>query len=232
MKTIGEYTAEYKVYIVESPRDIEILHDIGEAEIIKGVLKQFGIKSKSFLAVNKSAFRMSMDLIAKDIKDIESEASKKIIFPYIHISCHGTKDGLQLTMDSLSWYDVAENINIINQKIGYLQEGKSKFSRLAVSLSACEGIWAREILNQGFPDSYAALLGCNRKPTWAETTAAFTSFYFTLIFRERNALEAVVNMNASIGEKDLFTMETGTGLRNHLAEKKMVPIVDAINGNS
>lgn len=208
-----------KVYVIESPNANELLHKIGESDPMVRILNLFQIDCESYLVINRMTFQMCMEQISEDIIRCDKILGKELT-AYIHLSCHGSKDGISLTSDKLSWFDIAEELEKVNGKIGLFGKGDLKYGRLTFCMSACEGLFAKNITQYKFHSSFAVLVGPTEKPTWQQTLTAYSSFYYSMIFNNMKATASIKNMNASIGKENYFEVFRSDNFDKRLDEYK------------
>lgn len=158
--------SNFFVYIVESPSAPDLYHRRSEGQLLLEALRLNGIPSASRCVISIVAFEAALKVGLTE----ELENNKDRI-PIIHFSCHGSSDGLHLSNgEFISW----EALSTILEPINSAMSGK-----LVVAMSCCEGYSGVRMamkLDES-PHPYFCLIGTPDKPTWADTSVAFTAFY-------------------------------------------------------
>jgi hypothetical protein len=117
--------------------------------------------------------------------------------PLLHISAHGSSEGIQLSDGYvMPWSELKEHLRPVNQALG---------GSLVVCMSSCEGYsgirMAMDLDDQELP--FFALVGCGDKPTWAETAVAYATLYHQLS-RGEHVTQAVNAMCVASGNENFF----------------------------
>jgi hypothetical protein len=94
--------------------------------------------------------------------------------PVIHISAHGSQEGVQFTTgESITWDELRLWLKPINKALNGM---------LLLCMSSCHGYsgirMAMDLHDEA--DPFLALIGNGRTPTWPETAVAFTTLYHLL----------------------------------------------------
>jgi len=113
--------------------------------------------------------------------------------PILHISAHGSKEGIQLSSgDVIPWALLRELVLPINQGLGGV---------LLLCMSACDGYHACQMamVKEDLPHPYYAMVGHYGTPTWSDTAVAYASFYH-LLSKGHTVPVAVAAMNQASGE--------------------------------
>lgn len=143
------------------------------------------------LAINKRAFEAALQV---GLTEAMAEASNLI--PMLHISAHGFNDGIQLSSgEIIQWLELRELLIPINKALN---------GNLIVCMSTCEGYAGSQMAMVDSDDHpFFALIGNGSKPTWPETTVAFSTFYH-LIANVRYVSDAVEAMCVSSGNNNFY----------------------------
>ena len=177
------------VNIVESPKDSEIYNNTSEAILLKKAIELNNIPCVSRVAINKSNF-------FKGIYEGFIEGLKKYNYiPILHISCHGSANGIQLSCgDVICWDEIRDHLSVVNKHLN---------NSLLLCLSTCEGFSACKMAMQKETNQhpFLALIGNNKSPTWSEAAIAYATFYHLII--NGNRIEYATNaMRIASGNKD------------------------------
>jgi hypothetical protein len=177
------------VNIIESPKDSEIYNNTSEATLLKKAIELNNIPCISRVAINKSNF-------FKGICEGFIEGLKKYKYiPILHISCHGSANGIQLSCgDEIYWDEIRDRLMLLNK---YLD------GSLLLCLSTCEGFNACKMAMREKTSQYPflALVGNIKSPTWPEAAIAYATFYY-LIINKHTIEDAISAMCAASGNKD------------------------------
>jgi hypothetical protein len=177
------------VNIIESPKDEEVYNNISEATLLKKVLELNGIKCVSRVAINRNYFfKGAIDGFIEGLK-------KYNYIPILHISCHGSDSGLQLSCeDEISWLEVNKNLCLLNELLN---------GSLLLCMSSCKGFSACQMAmpKKNNQNPFFALIGNTNSPTWAETAIAYATFYH-LIIKGHTINNAVEIMRKSSDNND------------------------------
>lgn len=113
--------------------------------------------------------------------------------PILHISAHGSREGIQLSSGAvINWDLLRELVLPINQGLGGV---------LLLCMSACDGYNACQMamVKDDLPHPYFAMVGHCGTPTWSDTAVAYASFYH-LLSKGHRVPTAVAAMNQASGE--------------------------------
>ena len=203
MPTPPEQTLKFFVYVMESPSATDIYDGRSEGGCLGQVLKLNNIRCVTRTAVNKPAFVSA--LYTGLAEAINAETGKQ---PILHISAHGSTDGIQLTDGSIvSWDELRELLKPVNKALN---------GRLVVCMSSCKGYMgtrmAMEQLQQEYP--FFALVGSGDSPTWSETAVGFSTFYHQMV-RGSHVSAAVAVMRAASGHAHFFVEWAEIARRNY-----------------
>jgi hypothetical protein len=114
-------------------------------------------------------------------------------FPILHLSAHGSTDGIQLSSGAvIAWPTLRDLLVPINESLG---------GALLLCMSACEGYSACKMAMQDGDarHPYFAMIGNYGKPTWSDTAVAYLAFYH-LLAKGRSVRDAVAAMSAASGD--------------------------------
>lgn len=166
---------------------MDLYHRRSEGEIIRQAVELNGIACVVKTAISITAFEACLKIGL-------SEAMSQLpnFIPLLHISAHGSAEGIQLSDGHIiHWRDLREHLRPLNQALN---------GSLLVCMSSCEGYSGVQMaMHPEDPDlPFFAIVGSGNKPTWAETAVAFTTFYHQL-YRGEHISDAVKAMRLHQG---------------------------------
>lgn len=171
------------VHIIESPSATDLLESRTEGYSLSSILDLHMIDNDYSLVVDKECLKACARRIAERIEKEEYR-------PYLHFSCHGDADGIQLTSEEeLSWAKLKEIFSPVFEAAA---------SEIVLCFSSCFGLNSHKmhsIINNDFKFS----VGPNEAVDWDESLVAYSSFYHNLIRKSSEFSHAVIAMNAAIG---------------------------------
>lgn len=174
------------VYIIESPSPVDLYHKTYEGEILSKALSLAGIPSTHRLAVNLEAFIASLTI---GLQDYLKQADA--LPPILHISAHGSAEGVQLTNgEVVNWNKLRDLIMPIN---------KALKGNLILCMSSCEGFNACRMAMSEGDIPFLGIVGHSGKPTWSDTAIGFATFYH-LLAKGQYVREAVEAMKSASGD--------------------------------
>lgn len=196
---------KFFVFVIESPSPVDLYHRRSEGEIIRQAVNLNQIPCIVRTAINVEAFEASIKIGLKE----EMEAYPGLI-PMLHISAHGSTDGIQLSNgQTLSWEALKELLQPINKALS---------NSLLVCLSCCEGYAGirMAMTHENVDQPFYALVANGSKPLWADTAVAYSSFYH-LVAKGEYIKDAVNAMRVASGN-NFFWVETADGARQTFLE--------------
>lgn len=111
--------------------------------------------------------------------------------PILHISAHGSVEGVQLTSDEVvNWNKLRDLIMPIN---------KALKGNLILCMSSCEGFSACRMAMSEGDIPFLGIIGHSGKPTWSDTAIGFATFYH-LLAKGQYVREAVEAMKSASGD--------------------------------
>ena len=154
------------VYILESPAEADLYYKRNEGEALQRALELLGVTSVHRLIVSRGMLQDALDLGVS-----EALSGKPAGLPIVHLSAHGSAEGIRLTnRDFVSWAELH----------AFLLPAKARLGELLLCMSACEGFAAYRTAMTAGALPFDIVVGSTGKPTWADTTVAFSSFYHLL----------------------------------------------------
>lgn len=185
-----EKRVPFFVYIVESPSAPDMYHRRFEGDILQKALALDEILSAHRIAVSRDAFNAAVQM------GLGQEMMQwcKDQVPIIHISAHGSQEGLQLTDKTvMPWSDLKQLLLPVNEALK---------GNLIICMSSCEGAAAcRMAMTQDEKEAYPffGVVGHSKTPTWSDTAVGFASFYH-LIKKGYYLTDAVKGMCEASGD--------------------------------
>lgn len=183
------------VYIVESPSAPDIYHGRSEGYLVSNAVRLDGIPSVTRTAINVEAFEAALRFGLPEAMKLYPDLT-----PVLHLSSHGSTEGIQLSSGQiLTWDDLKTLLIPINTSLGNM---------LVLCMSACDGYSACRMAKQQAdgPHPYFAMIGSYAKPTWADTAVAYSAFYHR-VSKGHTLADAVQAMKAASGN-DSWILET------------------------
>ena len=207
------------VNIIESPKDSEIYNNTSEATLLKKAIELNNIPCVSRVAINKSNF-------FKGIHEGFVEGIKRYKFiPILHISCHGSTDGIQLSCgDIIHWDEIREYLCIINS---YLD------GSLLLCMSSCEGFSACKMAmrKEKSQSPFLGLIGNIKSPTWPESAIAYATFYHLIIngYTIKHAVSAMCNASGNNNWEKITYSEAYQTYKDNLKQIKPSNLLDRLS---
>lgn len=176
------------VYIVESPSAPDLYHGRSEGERVANTLRLDDVPCVTRTAINQDAFVAALRLgLPEAMKLLPGR------YPILHLSAHGSSDGLQLSSgQTIDWNALRELLMPINEGLK---------GALMLCMSACSGFSACQMaMQQGeTPHPYLVMVGNFGTPTWSDTAVAYLAFYH-LLAKGQTISSAVEAMKAASGD--------------------------------
>lgn len=117
-----------KIAVVESPNPIDLFDGRTESEGLVSACKLIGHQSISFFAKSRHEFKEICQYLASaDTKHASKHPSAPL---FLHLSCHGSDDGISIGSDDLTWKSLVQDIEPILNNSYY----KGNF---ALTISSC-----------------------------------------------------------------------------------------------
>jgi hypothetical protein len=185
----SEEKFQFFVYIIESPSAPDLYHGRSESVLLAQAVALDQIPCVTKTAINPAAFVAALKL---GLPNAMSQHPDRL--PILHISAHGSKDGIQLSSgDVITWTSLRELLMPVN---------KSLSGSLLLCMSACEGYgachMAMELNTAEHP--YFALVANWGQPTWSDTAVAYAVFYH-LVAKGITIVEAVEAMRHATNDQ-------------------------------
>ena len=188
-----------KIYIIESPRDEELLTGRNEGDALRQVLSLADIEVAYFLAVNEEMFERAFGDIGNLISN---QVDLETAMPFVHISAHGLHDGLELTDGQiLDWVKLNQLLSDLHKKIGPAAMPRplpQNVPKTSICLSSC-GVFDPFVENTKMSPTYQSVVGPRDDVGWCEALLAFSTFYYQACVLKESFDVAVHSMNIASG---------------------------------
>lgn len=192
------------VFVIESPSAVDLYHRRSEATVLSQAISLNRIACEIRLAVNREAFDAALRIGLSD-----AMRGNPGLIPLLHISAHGSGEGIQLSSGELiSWADLRQLLLPVN---------KALHGALLVCMSTCEGFagqrMAMVVDSEEHP--FYAIVGNSSTPTWSETAVGFATFYH-LMANGHEINGAVAAMQIASGNKFFFATTAEISKRDYI----------------
>jgi hypothetical protein len=187
------------IYLIESPSAIDLLEGRNEGDALARVLGLAEIEVVYLLATNDETFEAAFEKV-KD--DMVGRPTIQTAMPFIHISAHGSRDGLELTDgDVILWEKLSQLMAGLHRYVGpaALPQGfPPNLPKTTLCLSSCSGFKSYASLSPS-PAPYQSLIGPNKDVGWCEALIAFSTFYYQACILGKDFNVATTAMNFASG---------------------------------
>lgn len=198
----------FKVYIIESPADIDLFENRTEGKALSNVLEISEIPYEYLLVTSEKTFELAFKSIKDDILELQEEYL--FVWPIIHVSCHGNDSGIGLTDNSyLKWnvlYQMLTEVNLC------FEEDPS--SPIFLSMSSCFGLHAIKTDWDSESSPFAFVLGHEKEILWEDALIAFSVFYHNFVNKKKSSDIALACMNNSINAPGYFKLFNSKDIYN------------------
>jgi hypothetical protein len=203
------------VFVIESPSAVDLYHRRSEGEIIRQAVELNGIGCVVKTAISLAAFNACLK-----VGLVEEMGVRGGFMPLLHISAHGSVDGIQLSDGYIMpWDELREHLRPVNEALG---------GSLVVCMSSYEGYSGirMAMTNDESPLPFFALVGCSEKPTWGETAVAYATLYHQL-WRGEHVSDAVNAMCIASGNHMFFLQHAENSRKGYIEYLSTVNVVEA-----
>ena len=187
-----------KVWVIESLRkgDRETGKSLYNDVLLPITLREKDLKVEIACPTDKESF-------FNVLSDVEREA-KAGIYPIIHLECHGSKEGLQLTnFDIVSWSELRDALIRINIA--------SQLNTIIV-VAACNGIYLINVSTRLDRAPFWAVIGPVDEIADLELKRDFAAFYETF-FQKLSGDAAINALNKGVSVPDrIYNFRSSPGL--------------------
>lgn len=186
------------IYIIESPRDTDLLDGRTEGRALVSALELADIQCYYSLVTTANSLEIALN---QRLFQAIAETDK---FPILHFSMHGDNRGIELTNENfVQWHQLFRFIAPIQKFLG-------EFSLdLLVCMSSCYGSFAREmatVKKGNIPFKY--LVGNSDSVPWNDAAVAYITFYH-LLFKGLNNLDECRKVMMEASGNNLFELHDG-----------------------
>lgn len=187
------------IYVVESPGAEDLLDGRNEGDSLVRVLKLAEIEVVYFMAINAEMFEKAFDQIETAILN---QPDLRTAMPIIHISAHGSADGIELSDgDTIYWDKLTSLLQKIHSNIGPVSLPPplpQDVPKISLCLSSCSA-FANYKTAISRPPPLQSMVGPIRDIGWCESMLAFATFYYTTNIMRKQFDSAVTCMNFANG---------------------------------
>jgi hypothetical protein len=195
-----------RIYIIESPSEIDILDNRKEGFALSELLRLADIENKYYQVSCKESLLECL----RRIISVENDRYKNHGFITLHFSMHGNEDGIKLTHSELiSWKELYEDyLKNFNLSLGY---EKSKNGNIVAPIhlhfSTCKGYYGKKIKDYSEHSPYISLVGPIEKVGWSDSLLAFITFYHNTIHKPIGPELAAKKMNDASNLINVFKVD-------------------------
>ena len=159
-----------------------------DAAMLRESLSDTSINIVDHVARDVQALRAS---IARIVSHRSSYENPRNSVPYIHISCHGTRDFLKIGEQEMSWSVLSEVLLPLQQKTDY---------NVPISLSSCWGFHGAKLAGEVFSKyekkrPYYSLVGPRDEEAIIALAQSFAHFYRYLLSDFKNLKRSIALTN-------------------------------------
>lgn len=203
-----------KVYILESPADIDLLENRTEGYALSSALSLVGVSHEYYLITTENSLKSALELIKSDI--MQQKESQSDFQPFLHISAHGNEEGFNLTSEEQVYWDyLIDYLKQLNDILRYVVVTPDrKISKITLCMSSCEGFSATKIFDTKQKSVAQSVIGTLSKIGWGESMIAYISFYNAAIANSQTIERSVRAMNDAICGNDVFIIKPSPELDN------------------
>jgi hypothetical protein len=181
---------EFIVHVIESPKPMEILEGRQEQVTLYSALEDTGIRVEAYTVVDEETLFRAFKMMGECHYEYDEEEEP---FPILHISAHGSKDGIELTSgDFLAWKRLGDLLVPFNEATGDV---------LVVGMSTCFGFQGLKMARRISGSPFYALVGPVGDVGWDDTKVGFVTFYHLVARKGWDLNPAVEVMNTAAGVK-------------------------------
>lgn len=199
-----------RIHIVESPSPDDFYEGTREGPTLASALGHAAIPSIVHTAVDLAHFKKALRAALA-----EHAEGTPVKYPVLHLSMHGTADGVVLTDGTrVPWTGLKHALVHTNTRLG---------GDLLVSMSACFGVNAQEMARGEGEPPFFALVGPSREVNWEDTVPAFVAFYTHVMRHDGGIAPGVTLMNSVVRNEDLFQAKEGEVVQREWRSAAPVP---------
>jgi len=202
-----------KIYIIESPRDTDLLDNRIEGHALFSTLNLAGINNQYFQVVTKNSLENTFARIVIDINNLKSQ---DLVAPYLHFSAHGNENGFGLSNgEFITWDMLRDYLDNINREITFIRyPGYTlDISLLNLSFSVCKGFNAKKMQDGLDRNIYSSLVGPIESVDWADSLIAYSTLFHQIFYKGKRMIDSISIMNSAAGLSNIFQHSLGYGLK-------------------
>jgi len=185
-----------------------------EGDSLVRVLRLAEIDVVYFLAINAEMFESAFEQIGTAILN---QPDLKTAMPFIHISAHGSRDGIELSDDdTIYWEKLSKILADLHKTIGPVGDSRlavvleamrvdgekpifhADTPKFALCMSSCSA-FTNYVSEAPRPPPFQAIVGPIRDVGWCESMLAFSSFYYLTGVLKKDFGVSVMSMNFACG---------------------------------
>ncbi|GAB1544609.1 hypothetical protein NUACC21_72850 [Scytonema sp. NUACC21] len=190
------------VYIIESPSNEDIENGRIEGKVLTEYFKLGGDIPYSYNFVTNRG-QLAEALTSHLIQACENFQG----IPILHFSMHGSKGGIHLTNDFISWHELRILLLPLLQELNIF---------LIICMSTCFGIHGCQMaMYLDNKPSFYALIGNNTKVSFKDAIMAYQSFYHRLFKGGTTFHDCVEAMKSASGNNN-FDYVLGENIRQYI----------------
>lgn len=199
------------IYIIESPGSFDLYTATNEGDALARTLSLANVKVVYYLAVDCDHVKEAFKSIALDVLSQDDGGSCK---PFIHISAHGSDEGIELTDgDCFFWEMLNQQLSRLDDELGavFKQKGAPRIPRSALAFSSCSA-YANYADFERVRPLFSQLVGPTSEVGWCQALVAYSTFYYRSLVAGDTFPKAVEAMNAAavgVGGDPIFSWSIG-----------------------
>ncbi|CAV19065.1 Hypothetical protein VS_1882 [Vibrio atlanticus] len=158
----------FYVYLIESPSAQDLLESALEGRTLTEALHVSGIDCSYYLAANYQTFDQALGQRLENT--LFSDGHRRL--PIIHISAHGNPQGMAFTDGTfIAWDALYHRLLNLNERFN---------GGLIVSVSACFGAYANQLLKPNQRPPFFALVGPTNSIALSDLAIGYAAFYHNI----------------------------------------------------
>ncbi len=190
------WDARAPIYLIESPSARDLYSGRNEGHSLVSILSLGEVEVNYFITSDAEHFEIALVDIAKLISERDDF---DYVMPFLHISAHGAKDGIELTDgDVILWDRLTKLLRDLHVTVGCSKAGQpeEELPKCSLSLSSCSAFSNYvSTLSDNLP--VQTILGPDKDVGWCQSLLAFSSFYYQAFVQNQTFKNAVSAMNAA-----------------------------------
>lgn len=202
------------VCIIESPAPLDLLDKRREGLALSEALSLAKIRNEYYAVTDIPTLMLAFDRIASfaaitRLGPSDNREGEYIGFPrlYLHFSCHGSEEGIQLTSgEVVEWKGLGAQLLTLGVQMKIFQPDAVPvipMLQVGITMSACSGLFAKAMATDKFCP-FAFLVGSSKPVTWSDSLTAFITFYHHIAHKGRTLRPSVKAMNGAAMLRDAF----------------------------